>query len=116
MQAATFTAVVVLPTPPFWFAIAYTVPMRLLKLAARSVGGRDHLFATEAASPSTRGLDRSFAGHSRAAGVASGRRPDLRAEVEVSFVRPGEGLNGDGFGLAQPERRRGCAPIALLPR
>ena len=22
MQAATFTAVVVLPTPPFWFAIA----------------------------------------------------------------------------------------------
>src|SRR3954463_2949471 len=25
MQAATLTAVVVLPTPPFWFAIAYTV-------------------------------------------------------------------------------------------
>ena len=28
MHAATFTAVVVLPTPPFWLAIAYTVPMR----------------------------------------------------------------------------------------
>src|SRR3954454_8503882 len=29
MQAATLTAVVVLPTPPFWFAIAYVVPMGL---------------------------------------------------------------------------------------
>src|SRR3954469_25977124 len=28
MHAATLTAVVVLPTPPFWFAIAYTVPIR----------------------------------------------------------------------------------------
>jgi hypothetical protein len=27
MQAATLTAVVVFPTPPFWFAIAYTLPM-----------------------------------------------------------------------------------------
>jgi hypothetical protein len=27
MHAATLTAVVVLPTPPFWFAIAYTVPI-----------------------------------------------------------------------------------------
>src|SRR3954454_16993427 len=27
MHAATFTAVVVFPTPPFWFAIAYTVPI-----------------------------------------------------------------------------------------
>src|SRR5208283_3273093 len=26
MHAATLTAVVVLPTPPFWFAIAYIVP------------------------------------------------------------------------------------------
>lgn len=34
MQAATFTAVVVFPTPPFWLAIAYTVPM-----AATLAGG-----------------------------------------------------------------------------
>src|SRR5215204_1475179 len=27
MQAATLTAVVVLPTPPFWLAMAYTMPM-----------------------------------------------------------------------------------------
>src|ERR1700742_197470 len=27
MHAATLTAVVVFPTPPFWFAIAYTVPI-----------------------------------------------------------------------------------------
>jgi hypothetical protein len=27
MHAATLTAVVVLPTPPFWLAMAYTVPI-----------------------------------------------------------------------------------------
>jgi hypothetical protein len=27
MHAATLTAVVVFPTPPFWLAIAYTVPI-----------------------------------------------------------------------------------------
>src|SRR4028118_1645750 len=34
MHAATFTAVVVLPTPPFWFAIAYTVPIRVQRTGA----------------------------------------------------------------------------------
>src|SRR3954463_3815621 len=34
MQAATLTAVVVLPTPPFWFAMAYTMPIRRPTLAA----------------------------------------------------------------------------------
>jgi hypothetical protein len=37
MHAATFTAVVVLPTPPFWLAIAYTVPTpwKLAPIAVR---------------------------------------------------------------------------------
>src|SRR5687767_2559127 len=38
MQAATLTAVVVLPTPPFWFATAYTMPMARPTLAADPVG------------------------------------------------------------------------------
>src|SRR4051794_36911707 len=36
MHAATLTAVVVFPTPPFWFAMAYTVPMTSTTLAART--------------------------------------------------------------------------------
>jgi hypothetical protein len=35
MQAATFTAVVVFPTPPFWLAIAYVVPMAAFDASER---------------------------------------------------------------------------------
>src|SRR3954470_9642661 len=37
MHAATLTAVVVFPTPPFWLAIAYTVPIWRRTLARGSV-------------------------------------------------------------------------------
>src|SRR3954447_21166384 len=37
MHAATLTAVVVFPTPPFWLAIAYTVPIRRRTLPRGSV-------------------------------------------------------------------------------
>src|SRR4051794_37223529 len=38
MHAATLTAVVVFPTPPFWLAIAYTVPIVRGTLAGDPVG------------------------------------------------------------------------------
>src|SRR5579875_3526982 len=37
-HAARLTAVVVLPTPPFWFAIAYTVPMAQMMLGRAAAG------------------------------------------------------------------------------
>ena len=41
-HAARLTAVVVLPTPPFWFAIAYTVPIRRWTLAPMAVRAGRH--------------------------------------------------------------------------
>jgi hypothetical protein len=46
MQAATLTAVVVLPTPPFWLAMAYTMPMTSVDASGgRGGSGRYALIA-----------------------------------------------------------------------
>src|SRR5687768_127060 len=38
MEAPRLTAVVVLPTPPFWFATARTLPIQVFKLRGGAVG------------------------------------------------------------------------------
>src|SRR5918996_2869921 len=52
MEAPRLTAVVVLPTPPFWFATARTLPMPGLKLRGGPVGRACLvLFASERLGP-----------------------------------------------------------------
>src|SRR5919106_6871579 len=64
MEAPRLTAVVVLPTPPFWFATARTLPMPGFKLRGGAVGRACLvLFASERLGPaygyrSNRGWDR----------------------------------------------------------
>src|SRR4051794_41978295 len=54
MQAATLTAVVVFPTPPFWLAMAYTVLIRRPTVHPRAVGSApNHAFGTPSRNPAT---------------------------------------------------------------
>src|SRR5690242_19454800 len=96
MQAPTLTAVVVLPTPPFWLATAYTVPIAC-KLAERALARRSR------ASREARGRRRHLLEHVEVA-VAGARkrlyRADLpQAETELLGSRPGAPLLR---GLATP--------------
>ena len=76
MHAATLTAVVVLPTPPFWLAIAYTVPMATVDASGGTVGrAAESIGALER---SQRALAR-HAGPARKARRASARPCGIRA-------------------------------------
>src|SRR5688572_9749156 len=88
MQAATWTAVVVLPTPPFWFAIAYTVPIRATTLA----GG-----------PADKGALRCHPGASR---EALRRRRHLPEDVQRPALGRGVRIDGADVGRLEPEDRR----------
>src|ERR1700716_3258881 len=98
MHAPTFTAVVVLPTPPFWFATAYTVPIAVEASAAR--GQTPALFSARhsaLAQPSARVPP---------AGVCWPRPPAAGSATEsVSPSRRGE----DG-GLARRQMARAGGP------
>src|SRR5919206_1474355 len=100
MQAATLTAVVVFPTPPFWLAIAYTVPMEATTLATRTVG--------RGLAASERPLER----HSGAARKAIGGGRDLADEYERR--RAGAWIRLDRADLRRREAQvRGCEPAGL---
>ena len=109
MHAATLTAVVVLPTPPFWLAMAYTVLIRSPTLAAR----------TADPAPLTRYRRAFNAGFSRTAAVSLQSRPGAgsRAAWARSCAHPQRAALGSrerhGPPAAPPPparaRRRSCA-------
>src|SRR5271165_6149753 len=102
MHAPTFTAVVVLPTPPFWLAIAYTVPTSC-KLAPITVRG----FA-----------QRPLAGHAGAPREAPGRIPHLQVQVQVMVRGALEGSHGTHLDAPQAElagRPQGGLLLILRP-
>src|SRR4051795_13323064 len=73
-QAAMLTAVVVLPTPPFWFATAYTEP----------IGGRPYRVVQRPNLSS----ERSLLGHAGSARQFRRRRTALSKDVDVPVARP----------------------------
>src|SRR3954447_11439893 len=95
MHAATLTAVVVFPTPPFWLAIAYTVPIRRRTLPRGSVVS-------------------SFVGE---------RTLDFRVRVGVCGPFPGDaGIEAEsrppsrrGRGFGHPPRGKGRPPRPHAP-
>src|SRR5467141_2258105 len=93
MHAPTFTAVVVLPTPPFWFATAYTEPIAVDASAARG---------------QTRGDARALSARRCAlaqvppAGVCWPRPPGAGTGTEWGSPS----CTGEGGGLARPQMVR----------
>src|SRR3954453_4741808 len=73
-------------------------------------------FATEAISPSTRGSQRSFAGHSLAAREAGRRGANLRAEVERPLAGGRERRNRSGFRRCHRKRCGRLLRVGGLPR
>ena len=80
------TAVVVLPTPPFWFAIAYTEPIRRPTLPIAHDGPR----------ASTRRAERALLRHSRAARQVRRGGAALSDHVEVAVARARVGAHAAG--------------------
>src|SRR5271170_6656095 len=90
MHAPTFTAVVVLPTPPFWLAIAYTVPTTC-KLAPITVRGVPA------------GPQRALAGHPGAPREPLRGVCNLQIQVQVVVGGPLEGGHRADLRAAQAE-------------
>src|SRR6185437_9413767 len=82
MHALTFSAVVVLPTPPFWFAIAYTVAIGC-KLAAHAVRAADPRGNFRIVRPLS-GAEWSLACDPRPARESLGRCARLHPDVQVT--------------------------------
>src|SRR5687767_11511212 len=114
MHAATFTAVVVLPTPPFWFAIAYTVPIgepRYRRGRSDGCGGSgpNHRRWTPSG-----GCQWPFAGHSRTTGKTCRSIHNLRVHVEMALFGPRKGLDPPDLALLEPQLGRRGGRIRLL--
>ena len=102
MHAATFTAVVVLPTPPFWLAIAYTVPIarKLAPIATRLRGGPAvFVRASGACAPCPAGKPRRGLG-------------DLLEDVQMVVVRALERLDAADLQQSQAQLARPRRPPA----
>src|ERR1700730_15599488 len=122
MHAARLTAVVVLPTPPFWLAIAYTVPMIARKLAAAAVGAGPGPGARSDTLASRYATERALNRHPRSAWKPIRGFAHLRHQVEVSVLSARIWPHTDGLDRLEPElgrgRRRGylgCALAAPTP-
>ena len=116
MHAATFTAVVVLPTPPFWLAIAYTVPIRC-KLApiaplARHCRGRQSgengVRSCGAVSPRAGAC----APCPRGAGSARASSPTFAKTCRWWSRAPANGRDAADLRQLQPELRRRAVAAA----
>src|SRR5215207_7930963 len=101
MQAATLTAVVVFPTPPFWFAIANTVLIANPKLASRAAGS---------------GRQRALCGHSRPPWIALRRGRDLAEDVQRAALGARVRLDRQHPVALEAERLRRRQPVRLLHR
>src|SRR5262245_30634066 len=102
MHAARFTAVVVLPTPPFWFAIAYTAP--IAASVASAPANRTGESRKMRVSASARALLR----HPGAARQVGGGRAGLADQVQMPMLEPGPSANRlDPLGRHR-ELRRGA--------
>src|SRR5687768_8162026 len=97
MQAATFTAVVVFPTPPFWFAIAYTMPMTRADASGGSGGSpleqaiETKLVRSQRRFPAERGRFVAMPGRR---GYSGGVGLTLRNTCSVRRSEPGNGTTG----------------------
>src|SRR6202035_4153047 len=116
MHAATLTAVVVLPTPPFWFAMAYTVPTRC-KLAPIADGrllpsGKPGAAVRSAASLRRRAV--ACAQAPPAADTARASRPPLRRDAGDDLAPPRTARpsgSQPSRGRAPPRRAGRPAPL-----
>src|SRR5918999_3939462 len=91
MEAPRLTAVVVLPTPPFWFATARTLPIQVFKLRGGAVGSASVVGSVPngVVLPTQRPLRR----HPRPPRKPLGRGRDLAEHVEMTVTGPGERLD-----------------------
>src|SRR5213592_5056957 len=126
------TAVVVLPTPPFWFATAYTVAIAP-KIAGGPVGTpavepRDLIRSrTAVSSPRTAGRGNgsganelrsapqgALPGDTRPARICRRRRRDLLVGMQMACTRTWKWIDRDDRPGAQPERLRRGRACGLL--
>ena len=110
MQAATFTAVVVFPTPPFWFAMAYTVPMTALDASDVGGGARPGR-ARQRSSPCGQ---RAFCCDSRPAREIRRRGRDLPIDVQRPPLGARKGRHGLHPVRLESQSRRGREPVRGL--
>src|SRR5688500_659531 len=119
MLAPRLTAVVVLPTPPFWFATARTVPIGVestVWIGRKVVRGRTGgSFLATHAQASCLGVrrgtqsrtlvgrlgERALSGHPRAARELGRRGRDLAEHVQVAVLGSGVGLHGQDLARLQ---------------
>src|SRR3981081_2856140 len=98
MHAPTLTAVVVLPTPPFWFATAYTVPIAVEASAARGqTPALSALGAPRWPSRPRGSPQRASVGHARPPREARRSRSHLPVEVKMAGCRAGKWLGPAGL-------------------
>src|ERR687896_378422 len=107
MEAPRLTAVVVLPTPPFWFATARTLPMPGLKLRGGPVGRASVIGSAPngVVLPTQRTLHR----HPGPPRKALGRGRHLAKHVEMAVAGPREGL--DRPNVIERHPHLGCGPL-----
>src|SRR5687767_15603812 len=116
MLAARFTAVVVLPTPPFWLAIATTLPIDLEATAEVGRNGAGfspspviRRFGSEPSSG-----ERPFARHPCAPRESLRRRRHLAEDVQVAIARALERRDLDNGLDHQTQTLRRTRPSRLF--